>query len=167
MIALTVFIIQHQRRLPSMSKSAISLASADAAQCIGNPEIQLFASMDEPYPCDPGNPSGALLTIMGAGEFTTVIAGIGAHCIGWLDQIDEPGLLNASLEALHAGVAVRLPEVYGDGSNLFSGATLKLRSGEDRELRLEFGTHCFGVLSGRLLATFLNALGTRISDTRA
>jgi hypothetical protein len=67
------------------------------------------------------------------------------------------------MKSLIEGSPVRLREVYGDGSNAFSGAELVLTAGE---LALGFGTHVFGVMRGELLATFIGALQSRIEDTR-
>jgi hypothetical protein len=144
---------------------AVNLASPGASQYIARPEVDLFADMEEPYPCDHGEPSGARLTIIWSGEIACLDAQIGNHFLGCLQEIDDPGALKAGLKSLLRGQPVPMGEFYGDGSNRFSGAELKLASGE---LQLNFGPHhCFGVLRGELLATFMSALQFRTEDARA
>lgn len=128
-------------------------------------DTDVFLRLEEMYPGDPGQLSGACLKICDSGAYATFRAEIGTHCLGYLD--DE------SLAEFIAALSVPRPEFQIGLSELYpqvqplrpSGATLLCTDDQgfyaDPKVGLYFGNHCLGVVRGELLDVFLKCLTYR------
>jgi hypothetical protein len=150
------------------------LGEPGAAAYVAKPNVDLCAYMEEPH--DPGQSSGTCLRIMNSGKFMMVNAESGncercgssvTHCFGYVTEGDIFKIQAAT--GMGMGFAVLLRELHEGGyyDERPSGAKLVLDVEAEPELRLYLGSHLFGLLRGKLLATFLSALRSRAEDTRA
>jgi len=127
----------------------------------------LFAQLEELHPGDPGEVSGAELRVSEKGEYAWLTANIGkgdvpaSHCMGYLEGA-RLGTFLAGCLALVTGIGTHparteetelLNELYPEAyPSRPSGAMLVC---DGRTLKLCFGSHCFGVLYGAKLRSFL------------
>jgi len=150
----------------------VNMAADGFAAGIANPRADFFMPLEELYPCDPGELSGAKLFICETGRYTFVSAGIGdtlqpfgygnfrsSHWLGSLDTHDTGCLAATDLASGDGFAAILDGQTYPVPEPSF--VTLKLSAGENPELRLRISGHCLGVLRGGLLARFLSCLRSR------
>jgi hypothetical protein len=149
----------------------VDLGSPEAARHISYAGTDLFVRLEELFPGDPGELSGAELRIHESGEYTIVSAlgcaiqrdgFVGCHSYGFLDGPDLAFVGASDPADSSAAFCLRLRELYPEiRPDAYSGANLTLFSGERPELRVSFGSHCVGVLRGELLGTFLACVHQR------
>jgi hypothetical protein len=159
---------------PAIQKPVeVNLADSGTAVWRHDPAIDLFVRLEELYPGDPGQLSGAVLRIMADGRCAYLQAEIGdvqqpyggrtTHCLGYVGA----GEMAQLADDAESGAAFIRPlrELYPYAApNAFSGAKLIFFGGEKPEIQLCFGAHCLGVLRGQLLATFLRCARMRSTE---
>ena len=149
----------------------VDLADPDSAAYRRDESVDLFVRLEELYPGDPGQLSGAVLRIMGSDRDARLVAEIGdvlqpyggtaPHCLGYLDV---PDLRQLAVEGANERGFVDLWELYPEmrsGTFWLSGATLNFSGGNVPDIQLCFGEHCLGVLRGKLLTAFLECARIR------
>ncbi len=149
----------------------VDLAEPGAARHIGNSATEVYVRLEELYPGDPGQLSGASLRIMDSGKFTALNAECSslqrdgsqlAHAYGCLSAEDLVCVGAADPTDAGAGFFLRFLETFPRiRPERYSGASLILVAGGEPELRVCFGNHCLGVLRGQLLTTFLACVRQR------
>jgi len=148
----------------------VNLADPGVAAYWEDPRVEVFVRLEELYPGDPGQLSGAALRISESGPSVQLRAeigdilqpdgGRGLHCLGYLtaEEVED------FARNVHRGGAfmVSLRELYPSvGPDAFSGAELIFCGKHEPEIRLRFGPHCLGVLRGGLLDVFLRCARVR------
>lgn len=164
-----------------------TIGSATAAACHGNPQALLsgqpleinlgdpgamsgghwrcgatnaFIRLEEIYPADPGELSGAELRIIESGDNLNMAALIGHHWVGCLDA-RHLGAFSATLQAEpDEFLEMSLFEFEWQYMHPLSGAKLVYNRGI---LGLYMGKHCLGVAGGNLLKAFLECASYRCS----
>jgi hypothetical protein len=131
---------------------------------VADEKMDLFVSLEEAEPADPGELSGAKLWIHERGAGTYVSAGIGdtlqpmgyrsSHWLGWLDASKTAAL------ALAAGRGFSVPFAEARRPR-WQSIWLHFSPGENSELNLEISGHSLGVLRGEPLARFLDCIRKR------
>lgn len=152
------------------------LAEPGAAQYGGSHNIELFVRLEEQFPGDPGQLSGAVLRIIDAGESIYLHASIGntlqpyggstPHWLGSMDTRDVKRLASFDPngdDCESEAAPFTDPRIQGQPWALWA----VLYPGDAPELRLESGGHSFGVLRGELLSRFFNCLRQRVEGTGA
>ena len=146
----------------------VDLSDPRARDYWRNPNMCLFARLEEQHPGDPGQLSGVVLNITDTGKYTQLAASIDgkqlhsgrtAHVLGYLES-DGLQQIIESVEGREP-FTVQLREFYDDSNALHSGATLISFGRFHPEIRLCFGCHCFGVLKGRALAELMGCAAIR------
>lgn len=150
----------------------VDLADPDAARYFGKSGIELYVRLEEMYPGDAGQLSGATLRIMHSGKDTVLNAEGAApqrdgsqitHVYGYLDG-EELAYAGEANPERH-NFLIRLCELYPEiRPKVYSGATLMLFAGANPRLEVCFGGHFLGVLRGRLVTTFLSCVHQRCED---
>jgi hypothetical protein len=150
----------------------IDLADPKALRHWTDGAVELFAQLEELYPDDPGQKSGGSLRIAESGEYGILNAQIGdqvrtTHCVGYLFPKEVAHLAERACRGENCTVPLHemcSAEPYPcKRTDLFSGATLAFFGGEDAALRLCFGDHCLGILTGCLLTAFLACMRIRFA----
>jgi hypothetical protein len=116
-----------------------------------NAAVDIYVRLEELHPGDPGEASGAELRFSENGEYSTLGAYMGSHCLGLLDGSDLVEFLGRSLNRVDSqagadgGIVAELCELYPQleprrpsGAHVFCGGG---------GLSLWFGQHCFGVIA--------------------
>jgi len=121
--------------------------------------VEAYAQLEERFPADPAELSGASLHIGDSGRYTTLWVGFGYHCLGLvfaeeLARLTARGLGDAEREFVTPLFESR-PQIQPYRVN---GSYLTLSGGE---LSLGFGGHCCGVLRGENLRVFLECVRVR------
>lgn len=142
--------------IPTHPPFDADIADPSAKAQGANHSVDLFARMEERHPADPGELSGAVLRIMGAGEWIAVCATIGdvmqsdgcraGHLMGWLDAATTARMASIDPTTIDEEVSFLLSNPI-DQADCY-GVWLTLVAGENPELRLDLSNHCFGVLRG-------------------
>jgi len=136
------------------------LTGGSPESCRENGEMEAFVRLEELYPSDPGQLSGAHLRISQACEEAHMGAWFGTHCVGYLDGAPLVDFISAATAGDGREVRALLSELYPEiDPPRLSGASLLFLAGEDPELRLCCGfgqSHCFGRVRGRNLAALLD-----------
>jgi len=137
----------------------------DRADAIGLIDLKL----EELHPADPGELSGVVVTMLDdGGEYACLNAcfagGTVHHCLGYLNDRPLRSFLRAAVARVLGGGAfdggfdlvAELGELYPQiEPPRPSGAELRCAGiGEDTELAVYFGTHCFGIRRGAPLREF-------------
>ncbi len=131
--------------------------------------VDVFVRMEEQFPGDPGQLSGTCLRVLDHGECATLNVEVdalqrnrrmGSHCLGWLNA-NEVAFLASAPDC--ASLSFDLRELYDreQDEDIFNGLSLSMRGGSDARMRVRFGRHSFGVLTGKLLADFLEVVRQR------
>jgi hypothetical protein len=154
---------------PAIKKPVeVDLGAPGAAVYWEDPRVELFVRLEELYPGDPGQLSGAALRISESGPCAELRAETGdipdgsrgLHCLGYLtaEEVED------FARKFHRGGAfmVSLREPYPHATpDAFSGAELTFAGDLQPEIRLGFGRHCLGVLREPLLSVFLRCARVR------
>ena len=153
----------------------IDIAAADAEEYFDNGHVGVYARLEERWPADPGELSGARL-ILGE-DFDCLSVEIGdalqpdgsrsGHLLGF---IERDGLHALATANLFCG-PIRSFSVFLTHADRDKEAPSDLRlelfavgvAGCLPELRLIMAQHCFGVLGGSLLCKFLQCVRARCS----
>jgi len=152
----------------------VDLAGPNWEQYLADERMDLFVWLRELYPADPGQLSGAKLRIMEHGSYTALSAGIGDTLQPYGDRTEHwLGSVQGTTVARFAKFG---PERDDHGRyNVFLAAdenlpdtmlSLTLLEAGNRQLELNLGGHCFGILNGELLSRFLACLRTRLAQDR-
>jgi hypothetical protein len=151
----------------------VDLADPKAQEYRADGDVDVFVRLEELYPGDPGQLSGAVLRVSQAARYTFLQAhttpapqpygGHTTHCLGYLEAEEIQRFVG------EAGAQVKtmknLRELENDDAPLgLSGARLVFFGGDEPEMQLCFGAHCLGVLRGRLLTAFLDCARIRAAE---
>jgi hypothetical protein len=159
---------------PAIKKPVeVDLADSRAAAYRGDGDTDLFVRLEELYPGDPGQLSGAVLRVAQAGRYTFLQAhtapapqpygGHTTHCLGYMRAEDIQRFLVET--GTRAKTMANLRELENDDAPLgLSGARFFFFGGDEPEMRLCFGAHCLGVLRGRLLTALLDCARIRAAE---
>jgi hypothetical protein len=116
-------------------------------------DTDAYIRLEELYPGDPGEASGAQLRILDAGRYLTLAVLAGDHWVGHLPVGKLAALVAVLREQPKKDVEMFLFESDPEQSGYpFSGAKLVYT---DHTLGLYFGHHCLGIVRGALLNRFL------------
>ena len=157
-----------EESLPLRSKPAdVDLADANATPWRNDPEVAHFVMLEEMYPSDPGELSGAALWVGENGEYMIFnaelvkgrgSAGLMGHCFGYLPA-EHAAQFASEAKENREDLRARLFDLYHAAREYrYSGAVLRFECGEAPELQLWFGGHCLGVTRGRLMENFLDCV---------
>lgn len=159
---------------PDGAAFAIDVAAPDAERYFSSRRVGVYARLEERWPADPGELSGAKLRI--AEDFSSVVAEIGGtlqpyvndgfrcgHLLGFVEDNDFRAL--AEMDLLDGPIIPRticLTQAKAH-QEPWSGQRLEILTGDDGapELRLYISQHCLGVLRGEPLLKFLRCLRVR------
>lgn len=150
----------------------VELVGQEASKYMEDLHLDLFVRLQEPDPDDAGILSGAALRILDAGPRMRLMAETDSlqrngmllsHCLGITDD-PAPLIENDTTSSAGVPVIVWLRESgYTPRTGVYSGVTIQLFGGEVPELLLCAGPHAIGVLRGKLLTQFLDAVNFRLS----
>ncbi|HLI85793.1 MAG TPA: hypothetical protein VKV17_17900 [Bryobacteraceae bacterium] len=124
--------------------------SAGNARFRKNSDLCGYVMCEELDQGDPGDLSGCRIVVGQHGDLTTLSACIGTHLLGCIQQ---PGSI--------AGFLASRETIW-----LEPGICLQYCGGEDPELRVMSGSHCFGMVRGRSLRALLEGLAYRLEPAR-
>jgi hypothetical protein len=153
-----------------------NIAAPGALAHIGRREIDLFVSLEEADPADPGELSGARLWISDAGDYVCLSAGIGdtlqssgdrtSHLLGFVEGPVVSVIASRDPRNPEDGFTVRLQNAQN--GRTFGWMRLELLAGgDDPQLALYLADHCLGVLRGDLLQAFFRCLRIRCEGALA
>jgi hypothetical protein len=143
----------------------IDIADPAMAAYRRDASVEAFAQLEERFPADPDQLSGASVRVGDSGRHTTLWVGFGTHCLGVVFVDDVARLAACDLADAELKFATPLFESYPQFQPYrTSGAYLSLSGGESPELSLGFGGHCCGVLRGQNLRTFLECVRVRLGE---
>jgi len=163
---------EHSGSFPAIKKPVeVNLADPGTAVYWEDSRVDAFVRLEELYPADPGQLSGAILRIGLSDPSADLSAEIGnilqpdgsrgIHSLGYLSPED----LKDFVRGVHRGGPFMMsmrelcPHLRPDA---FSGAELIFCGWHQPQIRLCFGTHCLGVLrDGGLLEVFLHCARNR------
>lgn len=161
---------EHSGSFPAIKKPVeVDLAGPGTAVYWEDPCVDVFVRLEELYPGDLGQLSGAVLRIGAFDESADLKAEIDdtavgsrvPHSLGYLSPED----LKDFVRGVHRGgpFMMSMREIYPRLTpDSFSGAELIFCGWHQPEIRLCFGTHCLGVLRDRgLLEVFLHCAQNR------
>lgn len=165
---------KHSGSFPAIRKPIeVDLADSKAEAYWRDSTVGLFVRLEELHPGDPGQLSGVLLHILTGCEFPILNVEIGdvlqpyggrmPHCLGYLDVRELAQFANQTRACTIARATLRecYPEIRPD---VFSGAEMIFVGDCEPvgpQIRVQFGTHCLGILRGELVTRFLQCVRDR------
>ena len=162
-----------QERLPRITDSEvpveIDLADPSAGEYLQGSATDVFVRLEEQFPADPGELSGAKLTILGAGDQVSLHVSIGDvlqptgyRTSHWLAYLNADGVRRlAGLDPVNGERESAFFLQDPDREAALGAACLVLHPGASPNLFLCISTYCLGVLRGELVERFLQCLRLR------
>jgi hypothetical protein len=159
---------------PAITKPIeVDLADPKAQAYLADGDVDAYARLEELWPGDAGQLSGACLRVSQATRYTFLQAhtapapqpygGHTTHCLGYMSAEDIRRFVVET--GTRANTMANLRELENDDAPLgLSGARLFFFGGDEPEMRLCFGAHCLGVLRGRLLTALLDCARIRAAE---
>lgn len=135
-------------------------------------DVDIRLVLEELHPADPGELSGAVLRILGSGDYASICAAFGYHSVGYIEGRELMEFLEAAIDGARAHRAAGCPQaserdivaapLIDVSLRQYSGVSL-VSIGES--LAVWFGElHCCGVARGYTVVDFLQRAWLRAHD---